>query len=130
MKRSDQLVIASLISILLTSFHLSDDVVRGFEPGGFKNLIGIVTMVIWLYGAVVLTGRRSGYIITLLGSLLGMIMPLVHMMRSGLVGGRVANSGGKLFWVWTLIAVGVTSTFSLILSISGLWSLRSGRAKE
>jgi hypothetical protein len=83
--------------------------------------------VVWLYGTLVLTGRRSGYIIVLLGSLLGSVMPLAHMRGAGLVGGRIVNSGGKLFWVWTLIALGVTAFFSVILSVRGLWRLRRAR---
>lgn len=115
------LTIASLLSILLTSFHLSDDVVRGIEPGGVKNLVGVLILVVWLYGTLVLAERRSGYVIMLLGSFLGAGVPVVHMMGSGLVGGRIANSDGMFFWVWTLLALGVTSSFAVILSARGLF---------
>lgn len=124
MKQSVMLTITSLLSILLATFHISDDVVRGFEPGGFNNASGILILTVWLFGTLVLAERRSGYIIMLLGSLLGTVMPLAHMRGLGLVGGRVANSGGKFFFVWTLIALGMTALFSLILSVRGLWSLR------
>lgn len=123
------LTIASLLSILLMTFHLTDDVVRGIEPGGVKNIIGVLMMVVWLYGTVVLAGRRSGYIIILLGSILGSAVPVVHMMGSGLVGGRIAGSSGVFFWVWTLIALQVTAIFSLILSARGLWSLQWGQSR-
>ena len=119
--------ITSLFSILLFSFHLTDDIVRGFEPGGFKHLSGVLTLVAWLYGTLVLAERRSGYILILLGSLLGFLMPLAHMRGAGLVGGRIANSSGVFFWVWTLIALGVTALFSVVLSVRGLWSLRWGQ---
>jgi hypothetical protein len=46
------------------------------------------------------------------------------MRGAGLVGGRIAGSSGIFFWVWTLLALGVTAVFSLILSARGLWSLR------
>ena len=117
------LTITSLLSLLFFSFHLSDDIVRGFEPGGVKNIIGVLIMVAWLYGTLVLAERRSGYIIILLGSILGSGVPVVHMMGRGLVGGEIANSSGVLFWVWTLITLQVTAIFSLILSARGLWSL-------
>ena len=130
MKQSITLTITSLLSILLATFHLSDDIVRGFEPGGFRHISGILMLVVWLYGTLMLAGRRSGYIIVLLGSLLGSVMPLAHMRGAGLVGGRVANSGGKFFWVWTLIALGVVAFFSLVLSVRGLWSLRRGRRSQ
>jgi hypothetical protein len=126
MTRSLMLTITSLLSILFLTFHLSDDVVRGMEPGGVKNVIGVLMLVVWLYGTLVLAGRRSGYIIILLGSILGAGVPVVHMMGRGLVGGAIANSSGVFFWVWTLITLQVTAIFSLILSVRELWSLRRG----
>ena len=124
MKNNLTLTITSLLSILLATFHLSDDIARGFEPGGFRQINGILIMVVWLFGVLVLSGRRSGYIIMLLGSILGSLMPLAHMRGAGLVGGRIVNSGGKFFWVWTMIALGVVAFFSFVLSVLGLWSLR------
>lgn len=118
------LTILSLLSILLFSFHFADDIVHGFEPGGFKNVMGVLIVVVWLYGTLALAGKRSGYIVMLLGSLLGAVVPLVHMKGAGLVGGRIAGSSGVFFWVWTLIALGVTATVSVILSARGLWSRR------
>jgi len=123
MKRSVMLTITSLLSILLFTFHMSDDIVRGFEPGGLRNVSGVLIMVVWLYGTLVLAERRAGYVITLLGSILGSGVPVVHMIGKGLVGGSIANSGGIHFWVWTLITLQVTAIFSLILSVRGLWSL-------
>lgn len=122
MKENHMLTIASLFSILLLTFHLSDDIVRGFEPGGLKNIVGTLLAVVWLCGATLLAGRRSGSIINLLGSILGSGVPVVHMMGAGLVGGRIANSSGKLFWVWTLLALQVAAFFSVILSIRALRS--------
>ena len=118
-----------MLSILLFTLHLSDDIVRGFEPGGFKQTSGILIAVLWLYGTLMLSGRRSGYIIILLGSLLGSLMPLAHMRGAGLVGGRVAGSSGMLLWVWTLITIGITAFFSVVLSVRGLWSLPWRRAR-
>jgi hypothetical protein len=124
------LTIASLLSILLMSFHLADDIVRGMEPGGFKNLIGVLILVVWLYGTtLVLAERRTGYVIILVLSLLGSGVPAIHMRGSGLVGGDIANSNGVFFWVWTLLALGVTTLFSVILSARGLWSLLRGRSR-
>ena len=129
MKHSVMLTITSLLSILLLTFHLSDDIVRGFEPGGFKNVSGVLILAVWLYGTLALAGRRSGYILMLLGALLGSVVPLAHMRGAGLVGGRIANSSGIFFWVWTIIALGVTASFSVVLSALGLWSLRRGQPR-
>ena len=117
------LTIASLLSILLLTFHISDDIVRGFEPGGPRNITGVVLIVIMLFGTTVLAGRRSGYIIILLGSILAAGVPVIHMKGAGLVGPRVVNSGRVFFWVWTLITLQVTAIFSVILSALSLWSL-------
>jgi hypothetical protein len=117
------LTITSLLSMLFFTFHLSDDIVRGFEPGGFKNVSALLILIVWLCGTLLLTGRRSGYIIILLATLLSSLMPLGHMRGAGLVGGRMANSSGILFFVWTLITLGVTAPFSVILAARGLWTL-------
>jgi hypothetical protein len=122
MKRSTMLTISALLSILLLTFHLSDDIVRGFEPGSPRTVNGVLMMVVFLYGATVLAGRRSGYIIILIGSILGAGVPVIHMTGAGLAGGRIANSSGKFFFVWTLIALQVNAIFSLILSVRGLWT--------
>jgi hypothetical protein len=124
LKNNAMLTIASLLSILFLTFHLADDIVRGFEKGGLPNLTAVPIFVVWLYGTLVLSGRRSGYIIILLASLLGMGIPVIHMKGKGVgVGSSIANSSGGFFFVWTLIALGVTTLFSVILSARGLWSL-------
>lgn len=125
MKQSSMLTISSLLAVLLFMFHLTDDIFRGVEPGGVKNLVGgSIIMVVWLYGATVLAERRSGYVIMLVGSLLSFGVPILHMKGKGVgvASGVVRSSGGYRF-VWTLIALGVTGLFSLILSARGLWSL-------
>jgi hypothetical protein len=123
------LTITSLLSIILFSFHWVDDIVRGMAPGGVSGLGGVAILVVWLYATLMLAERRSGYIIMLIASMGGLGVLILHMRGVGLVGGRIAHSSGIFFWVWTLIAVGVTSTFSAILSASGLWSLRGNRAR-
>jgi hypothetical protein len=125
------LTITSLLSILFMSFHHADDVVRGMAPGGFSNLIPVFFLLVWLCGTLVLAGRRSGYVIILVASLLASGIPVVHMRGSGLVGGIAKSSGdfGEFFFVWTLIAADVTALFSVILSAHGLWSLRRGQSR-
>ena len=124
MKHSVMLTIASLLSILFFTFHLADDIVRGMEPGKLTNLTAVPIFVVWLYGTLVLAERRSGYFITLLGGLFSLVVPIAHMKGKGVgVTSSIANSSGHFFFVWTLIAIGVTGLFSAILSARGLWSL-------
>ena len=125
MKDNLILTITSLVSLLFLTFHLADDIVHGFEKGGVSNLTAVPIAVVWLYGTLVLAGRRSGYIIILLGSLLGAAVPIIHMKGKGVgVASGIASSSGGFFFVWTLFAIGVTALFSVILAARGLWSLR------
>jgi hypothetical protein len=128
MKRSVMLTITSLLSILFMTFHLTDDIIRGMASGRVSNLFGVLILVVWLYGTLVFPERRSGYVILLLGSLLGSGIPVLHMMGKG-VGGDFAKSSGAFFFVWTLIALGVTTLFSVIFSARGLWSLQWGQPR-
>ena len=66
---------------------------------------------------------------SLLAAILGLGVLTLHMSGKGLVGGRIANSSGIFFWVWTLLMLGVTSAFSIVLSARGLWSPRRGQAR-
>ena len=127
MKHNLLLTIVSLLSILFGTFHLAGDIVYGYEPGTVVNLIFVPIVVVWLYGTLFLAGRRSGYIIILLGSLLSLVIPVVHMQGKGVgVASRMVNTSGHFFFVWTLLALGVTGLFGVILSVRGLWSLRRG----
>jgi hypothetical protein len=122
--------ITSLLAILFTSLHHADDVVRGLAPGKFSNIIPIVVLAIWLYGTIlVLSERRSGYIIVLVLSFLVLGVPVIHMTGSGFAGPRIINGGRAFFFVWTLVMMGATALLSVILSGRALWSLRRAKAK-
>ncbi len=132
MKHNVMLTIASLLSILLMTFHLTDDFLRegGLAVRGAWNLIAVLILFVWLYGTLVLAERRSGYIIMLVGSLLALGMPVLHMILARtVVANEIARARGDYFFVWTLLAIGVSSLFSLILSARGLWSLRWGKPR-
>jgi hypothetical protein len=122
MKPDNTLTITSLLAITLMSLHLTDDIVRKFEPGGLNNLIGVLILALWLYATLALAGKRSGLVILLLGSLFAAGMPVLHMSGKGV--GGIAESGGGFFFIWTLFALGVTGTFALALVVQGLWHLR------
>jgi hypothetical protein len=128
MKHTVMLTITSLLSILFFTLHLTGDIIHGMEPGGLSNHMVVPTLDVWLYGTLVLAERRSGYVIIILGSLLGSGMPVIHMMGKG-VGGEFAKSSGAFFFIWTILALGVTALFSVILSARGLWSLRKGQSR-
>ena len=119
--------IASLLTLLLLTFHITDDILRGMSPGGLVNAGGILVMAVWLYATLVLAESRSGYVIVLLLSLLGSGVPVIHMSGVGLAG---SPRQGGFFFVWTLLAIGATGLFSVILSVRGLWGLRRGQPRS
>ena len=120
MKQNVTLTIASLLSVLFMTLHTTDDIVRGMEPGTLFDLIVLPILAVQLYGTLALAGRRSGYVILLLVSLLELVVPVVHMKGAG-VGGAIAGSNGGYFFIWTLLALGLTALFCVMLSARGLW---------
>ena len=129
MKQNVTLTIASLLSILFMTLLQTDDIVRGMEPGTLFDLIVLPILVVQLYATLVLAGKRSGYILLLLVSLLELVVPVIHMKGAG-VGGAIAQSSGAFFYIWTLLALGVTALFSVILSARGLWDQLARRTAE
>src|SRR5579871_5268247 len=121
MKESVTLTIASLLSILLLTLHITDDIVRGISKAEPSN-IALLVLVIFLYGTLVLAERRSGHVIMLLVGLFAAAMPVMHMR--GAHYGEIATSAGGFFFVWTLWALGGLGGVTFILSARGLWSLR------
>jgi hypothetical protein len=128
MKQSVLLTITSLLSLIFLSVHHADDVVRGYAPGKFSNLVPIVVFAFWLWATtLVYAERRSGYIIILILSLLTFGVPIIHMTGAGMAGGRIANSHGAFFFVWTLIVFGALALFSAVLAARELLRLRRSR---
>ena len=130
MKHSVLLTITSLLSILFLTFHLSDEITRGMEPGRLNMVMPVLVLAVWLYGTLVLAGRRSGYIIILLGSIIGTGIPIVHMSGAGLIGTRIANTTGAFFWVWHNFVLCVVSACAVILSVRELSSLPWRRPRQ
>jgi len=122
MKDNVMLTISCLLSIILTTFHITSDIVLGFETARPSILNIAPILVVYLYAALVLAGLRSGYIIILLFSILGLYIPYLHMGGKHI--GEVAKSSGGFFFIWALIALAVTSLFSVVLAARGLWLLQ------
>jgi hypothetical protein len=129
-KRNLVLPVTSLLSILLASFHLVDDIVYGSDKGVALNLLMVAILAVWLYGTLMLPERRAGHIIMLLGSLLGLAIFLIHVTGTGgLQGIEIGKRSGAFFFVWTLLALAVGSLLSLALSSQSLWSLRRSSSR-
>ncbi len=123
MKQTATLTTASLLTIVLMTFHLTGDILFKMAPAGLVNLLAVFVFVVQLYGTLVLAGRRARYIIIFFGSVLGLVVPVIHMKGTrGVIGGDIGNSGQAFLFVWTILALGITATFSIILSARALLS--------
>ena len=121
MKRNLELVIASLLSLVLLTFHLADDVGRGMFPAAGPGInYAAIASGILLYCTVMLADRRSGVLGMLGISLAAIAMPVLHTSSAGV--GAISKSSGGLAFVWTLIALGALGTFSFIAAVRALWT--------
>jgi hypothetical protein len=124
MKPHVMLVVTSLLSILLLTLHVTDDIVRGISKAESSN-IALLVLTVFLYGTLALAERRSGHVIMLLVGLFAAAMPVIHMR--GVHYGEIAKSSGGFFFVWTLWALGGLGGVTVILAVRGLWNLRRGQ---
>lgn len=122
MKNKVTLMVSSLLSMLLMSMHVTDDVVRGFDPWDRSKLFFVVILVVWLCGTLVWNERRSGLAIMLVGGLFAALIPVIHVR----IGPVLLKSNGAFFFIWTLFALGATGLLSVILATHGLLSRRAG----
>jgi hypothetical protein len=132
MKHSTMLTIASLLTIIGLIFHMTDDILRegGMAAHGINNLTVVVVLALFLYGALVLAERKSGYIIMFIGGLAGLGMPILHMaLARHVIENELARARGDYVFVWTLLALGVSGLFSLVLSVRCLWNPQWGQSR-
>jgi hypothetical protein len=131
MKQTATLTTASLLTILFITVHLTGDILFRMSPAGLVNLFAVFFLVVQLYGTLVLGGTRAGYIIIFLCSALGLFISVIHMKGTrGVIGGDIGNSGQAFLFVWTILALGITATFSIILSARALLSLPWRRSRR
>ena len=121
MNNNGVLKITALLSLLLLTLHVTDDIVRGISKVESSN-IALAVLAVLLYGTLVLAERRLGHVIMLLVGLFAVAMPVMHMRGAHYP--EIAASPGGFFFVWTLWALGGLGGVTMILAVSGLWSLR------
>ena len=124
MKQNITLTIAASLTVVLSMLHFTDDTLHAKDGVDLRGtIILLLIMLVYLYGIVELAGRRSGYIIMFLGGIAAAYMPFLHGL-----GPRATRWG--FFFVWTLLALGVSGSFSAILSARALWRSFRTRAKS
>ena len=116
MKQPTSLTVASILTPVLFSIHLAHDFIYGLDAmSRGETFTYLAIMIVLLYGALELQGRRAGYVIMLLGGILAIGMPVLHTVG----GPRAAKLG---FWfVWTLLALGATGVLTITISARELW---------
>jgi hypothetical protein len=62
LKHNTVLIVLSLLNALFFGLHLTGDIVFGIEKGGREILVGVLILAVYLYGAVGLPERLTGYI--------------------------------------------------------------------
>jgi hypothetical protein len=122
--KPNALAVASLLAIVLLPFHIAGDIVIGLDRGG-PGLVFVVVPILLVVacGIFLLAERRSGHIIMMLGGLAALGMPVLHRNNGFTV--AVARSSGGLFFIWTLVALGVIGGLIVLLAARGLWKMRS-----
>lgn len=121
-RRLDLLAQTSLLSALLLSLHISQDIVLGLDRAGLNHLVGVAILLVIVCGAVLLRERLLGTVIMLLGGVMAAGMLPLHM-RNGLRPEFLARDGALLF-VWTLYVLGVMGSFSVLLAVGALRARR------
>ena len=105
---------ASLATLLFMVLHMTSDVIEQ-AVGHVKYPIPVAVFVVWLYGTLMLGERVSGYIIMLLGGVIGAGMIVIHSP------GLVVTKTGGFFAVWILFTLATVGWFTAILAARALW---------
>ena len=122
MKHEDLLTIISVVSTVLLSVHVADDIAHGLDSAGLINFVPIAVLAVFLYAMLMLRERLLGRIVILLVAIFAAGMPLIHL-RSARIN-EIAQANGGLFFIWTLWALGVTGLLGITLVIREFVSQR------
>lgn len=120
MKPKTLLSVTSLVTIVLLSLHITDDIVRGISPARADNLGAVAIFAVWLVGVLLLAERTAGRVIMLLGGIFAAAMPVLHMRGRGYP--AIAAGEGGFFFVWTLIGVGALGVVCVVMAVGELFS--------
>ena len=122
--KPNTLTVASLISVVLIPLHVGGDVALGLDKGGPGVAFALLPILLVIAcGTLLLAERRSGHVIMFLGGLAALGMPIIH--RNNGFTPAIGQAPGGVLFIWTLVALGVAGGLAMILSVRGLWNMRS-----
>lgn len=117
------LTVSSLLSVVLLPLHIGGDIAFGFDKGGPGLAYVVVPILLAVScGALLLAHHALGLVVMLLGGFASLGMPIIH--RNNGFTPAVAAAPGGMFFIWTLVMLGVTGGLMIILSVRGLIGLR------
>jgi hypothetical protein len=124
MKQRDLLTVLSLIAIVLTTMHVADDYVHGFDRNVVDNPYGILIFVVWSSGVLLIRDRVLGRVIMLLGGVVAVAMPILHLRGRG-YGEEFLKTDGALRFIWTLYILGTVGALIILGTVREMASRRS-----
>ena len=128
-KQKDLLTVLSLLAIVLVAMHIADDYVHGFDRRVVDNPYGILILVAWSSGVLLLRDHLIGRIVLFLGGLVAIVMPILHLNGRG-YGDEFLKTDGALRFIWTLYMLGAIGGVILIGAIREMVGARARVAKE
>ena len=112
------LTVTSLLSLILLTLHVSDDIARGISSLNFASMIAVLVVAMLLYATLTGEGRRASAVSGFLIGLFALGMPALHFR--GVHINEIAKSSGGLLFIWTLWALGGLGGAGMILSVRAL----------
>jgi hypothetical protein len=123
------LTVTSLLSLILLTIHVSDDIARGISSLEFASMIAVLVVAMLLYATLTGEGRRAGAVSGFLIGFFALGMPALHFRGARI--NEIAQSSGGLFFIWTLWALGALGGAGMILSVRVFRaSIRSAKASR
>jgi hypothetical protein len=117
------LTLLSVFAMALLAVHLADDFILGFDKSVLASPYPIGIWVVWLWGLVLWRDRLGGRIILLLGGLMALGMPIIHIHGRGF-GDDFVHSGAALRFIWILYTLGAIGPLMIILAVKEIVSGR------
>ena len=129
MKHKELLTVLSVFAIVLAAMHIADDYVHGFDRSVVNNPYAVLILAVWASGVLLLRDRLIGRIAILLGGLVAIVIPIIHLNGRG-YGDEFLKTDGALRFIWTLYMLGTIGAVIVIGAIREMVGARSRVAKE
>jgi len=129
MKHKELLTVLSLLAIVLVAMHIADDYVHGFDRRVVNNPYAILILAVWSSSVLLLRDRLIGRVVILLGGLLAIVIPIIHLNGRG-YGDEFLRTDGALRFIWTLYMLGTIGGVIIIGAIREMVGARSRMVKE